>query len=108
MIEFESYCEALRQRVEEARADPSSDSPFDLAAIIRILDLYAAASTRAEMENNLLSGWAVNFDIDFPMPSESGIRTLLPGLRAAILHLYNGFATDEEPPARHLYGVPND
>ncbi|MEV8099316.1 hypothetical protein [Streptomyces sp. TLI_235] len=41
------------------------------------------------------------------MPNESGIRTLLPGLRAAILQLYGGFATDEEPPARQ-YGVPND
>ncbi|MFJ7249779.1 hypothetical protein ACIQWA_34795 [Kitasatospora sp. NPDC098652] len=108
MIEFESYCEALRQRVEEARADLSSDSPFDLEAIVRVLDLYAAASTRAEMEDNMLSGWALNFDIGFTMPNESGMRTLLPGLRAAILHLYSGFATDEEPPARHLYGVPND
>ncbi|UWE11947.1 hypothetical protein [Actinacidiphila bryophytorum] len=108
MIEFESYCDALRQRVARARAEPSPDSQFDLEAIVRILDLYAAASTRAKVENNLLDGWSVNFDIDFPMPNESGIRTLLPGLRAAILHLYGGFATDEEAPGRHLYGVPKD
>ncbi|MFJ9195439.1 hypothetical protein [Streptomyces globisporus] len=108
MIEFETYCDALRQRVEEARAEGSSDSSFGLEAIIRILDLYAEASTRAKVESNMLDGWALNFDLDFTTPNESGIRTLLPGLRAAILHLYQGFATDEEPPARHLYDVPND
>jgi hypothetical protein len=40
----------------------------------------------------------------FTLPNESGARTLLPGLTAAIHHLALAFSDDEPP--RVLFSVP--
>lgn len=76
-------------------------------ALLGVLDLYGAASDQTRRDDSFLQSWAMNFRIEgFTMPNESGARTLLPGLTAAINQLAMAFP-DEEPPS-HLRSVPDD
>ncbi|WP_327749719.1 hypothetical protein [Streptomyces europaeiscabiei] len=90
---------------ETIAAAPVGSSPELHKAVLRILDLYKAASAQARRDDSFLQGWALNFDLEgFTLPNESGARTLLPGLTAVIHQLALAYG-DEEPP-RHLVGLP--
>ncbi|MFD7569971.1 hypothetical protein ACFV6U_05480 [Streptomyces sp. NPDC059810] len=98
----------LRQQLAE---DPKA-SPEVRDAMWRVLDLYEAVVAQARRDDSFLQGWALNADLEgFPQPRESGARTLLPGLTAAIHHLALAYAEEqegEEPPRRRLASVPTD
>lgn len=85
---------------------PADDVPELHTAVLRILDLYKAASDQARRDDSFLQTWALNFNLEgFTLPNESGARTLLPGLTAAIHQLALAYGDDESPPSR-LFAVP--
>jgi hypothetical protein len=99
------------ERLREQLADDAKTSPEVRDAMWRILDLYEAARAQARRDDSFLQSWALNSDLEgFTKPNESGARTLLPGLTAAINHLSLAYAEEEleAPPQRRLISVPTD
>lgn len=99
------------KRLREQLADETKASPEVRDAIWRILDLYEAARAQARRDDSFLQSWALNSDLEgFTKPNESGARTLLPGLIAAINHLSLAYVEEEleGPPQRRLIIVPAD
>jgi hypothetical protein len=97
--------------LREQLADTAKASPEVRDAMRRILDLYDAARAQARRDDSFLQSWALNADLEgFTKPNESGARTLLPGLTAAINHLCLAYGEDDEPeqPSRRLVSVPTD
>jgi hypothetical protein len=95
----------LRERIA---TDPAAAAAPELRdAALKMLDLYTAATAQARRDDSFLQGWALNFDLEgFTLPNESGARSLLPGLTAAIHQLALAYSDDEPP--RHLVGLPSE
>ncbi|MFG2947544.1 hypothetical protein [Streptomyces adustus] len=95
----------MREAIAEAQKKGSLPEPV-CQALLGVLDLYAAAADQAQQDDTFLQAWAMNFRLEgFTMPSESGTRTLLPGLAAAINQLVQAFPDDEDEPLLHLRSV---
>ncbi|MFJ8860239.1 hypothetical protein ACIRD8_17600 [Streptomyces sp. NPDC102451] len=96
----------MREDIAKARNDGTLAGPI-CDALLGVLDLYDAASEQAQRDDSSLQGWAMNFRLEgFTMPNESGARTLLPGLAAAINQLVMAFP--DESPSSHLHSVHSD
>ncbi|MEU2281874.1 hypothetical protein ABZ614_08015 [Streptomyces sp. NPDC013178] len=98
----------MREAIVEAQKNGSLPGPV-CNALLGVLDLYDAATDQARRDDSFLQAWAMNFRLEgFTMPNESGTRTLLPGLAAAINQLIQAFLDDEDEPLLHLRGVPGE
>jgi hypothetical protein len=96
----------LREEIDRGRK-AGTLTPEVCDAFVGVLDLYNAVSDQARRDDSFLQAWAMNFRLEgFTKPNESGARTLLPGLTAAVNQLAMAFP-DEEPPS-HLRSVRDD
>ncbi|WP_338485313.1 hypothetical protein VM636_20735 [Streptomyces sp. SCSIO 75703] len=98
----------MREAIAEAQKKGSFPEPV-CQALLGVLDLYDAAIDQARRDDSFLQAWAMNFRLEgFTMPNESGTRTLLPGLAAAINQLIQAFPDDEDEHLPHLRSVPGE
>jgi hypothetical protein len=98
----------MRKAIAEAQKKGSLPGPV-CEAFLGVLDLYDAATDQARRDESFLQAWAMNVRLEgFTMPNESGARTLLPGLAAAINQLIQAFPDDEDEPLLRLRSVPGE
>ncbi|MFI2765697.1 hypothetical protein ACH5A3_44065 [Streptomyces echinatus] len=98
----------MREAITEAQKKGSLPGTV-CKAVLGVLDLYDAATDQARRDDSFLQAWAMNFRLKgFTMPNESGARTLLPGLAAAINQLTQAFPDDQDEVLLDLRSVPGE